>query len=68
MTVQPLLIAEIAIIAMLFFGLTRDSKTQPWGKPLAIGAFAAGTLLLVLLPDTGCFIAWDGLSNPMICD
>lgn len=60
--------APIALFAAIIFGLTRDKATQPWGQWLAWGSVAVMMALLISGPDDGCYIDWDGRSNPEVCE
>lgn len=68
MTLNPYVLLELACVAVLVYGLTRTGKAQRWGSRLAIGAFAAAILVVVIAPETNCYIDWDGWANPEVCD
>jgi hypothetical protein len=58
----------IAVFAAVIYGLTRDRVTQPLGRWLAGGAFAVLLITVISDPDDGCYVDWDGRSNPTVCD
>jgi hypothetical protein len=58
----------LGIGGLMFYGVTRDVRAQPWGQKLAIGCFITLVVLGLNLPDDGCHTEFDGRSNPVICD
>jgi hypothetical protein len=58
----------LILFAAIIYGLTRDKVTQKWGNWLAGAAVAVLMAMVISAPDDGCYVDWDGRSNPTVCD
>lgn len=58
----------LILFGVIVYGLTRDKVTQSWGKWVAGIAAVALLAMVISSPDDGCYVDWDGRSNPTVCD